>query len=390
MTYELHMFNIMGKGEFVGTVALDLRRAFDLVNHEILLRKLSLYKCDISSMKWFKSYLINRKQCVQINEYKSELNQILCGVPQGSILGPLLFILFINDLPLHVTDCKIDIFADDTTIYFSHKDLGLINNVLQNELNNIIRWCDVNKLVINVTKTKAMVISTHQKRSRYGSVELNLYISSSPIEYVNSFKILGVIIDRNLSFIEHVNSLCSSLASVLCLFWRIRSHLDVKSRLLNYNSYFMSCVTYCINAWGCALPQYLLTRLFRLQKRAVRIVFNVDYVSSTKDLFANNKLLNIYQVIYFYRSIYVYKSMNNILPSYLNKLFSQFENGERTLRSSFDNNKLSVPKVMSQTGRKAFRYCGANTWNSLPAPIRASETLITFKSLCKAYILNTV
>ena len=112
----------------------------------------------------------------------------------------------------------------------------------------------------------------------------------------------------------------------------------------------MSRVTYCINAWGCALPQYLLTRLFRLQKRAVRIVFNVDYVSSTKDLFANNKLLNIYQVIFFYRSIYVYKSMNNILPSYLNKLFSQFENGERTLRSSFDNNKLNVPKVMSQTG----------------------------------------
>ena len=88
--------------------------------------------------------------------------------------GALLFVLFINDLPLHVTDCKIDIFADDTTINFSHEDLSLINNVLQNELNNIKRWCDVNKLVINVTKTKAMVISTHQKRSRYGSAKLNL------------------------------------------------------------------------------------------------------------------------------------------------------------------------------------------------------------------------
>ena len=132
---------------------------------------LQYYECDISSMKWFKSYLINRNQCVQINEYKSELDK-------GSILGPLLFILFINDLPSHVTDFKIDIFADDTTIYVSHKDLSLINNVLQNELNNIKRWCDVTKLVVNVTKTKAMVISTHQ---RYGSVELNLHIESTPI-----------------------------------------------------------------------------------------------------------------------------------------------------------------------------------------------------------------
>ena len=110
--------------------------------------------------------------------------------PKDQFWGPFFLFMFINDLPLHVADCKIDIFADDTTIYFSHKDLSLINNVLQNELNNIKRWCDVNKLVINVTKTKAMVISTHQKQSRYGSVELNLYIESSPVEYVKSFKIL--------------------------------------------------------------------------------------------------------------------------------------------------------------------------------------------------------
>ena len=131
-------YSAISDGQLIGAVTLDLRRAFDLVSHKVLLEKLKLYKCYDSCIKWFTSYLQNTFQFVKFDDYTSDFGNLSCGVPQGSILGPLLFILFTNDLPLFLSDSSIDMFADDTTIHYINSNPLIIQNVLQNELNIII------------------------------------------------------------------------------------------------------------------------------------------------------------------------------------------------------------------------------------------------------------
>ena len=140
------------------------RKAFDLVDHTLLLKKLKYYKLSEETISWFSSYLMGRKQKVFVNNTFSEAENIICGVPQGSILGPLLFLLFINDLPLSIDNVLTDLYADDTTLYFIDKSQACIEQQLQTALHKLSEWCKENGMLINTTKTKAMLITTPQKR----------------------------------------------------------------------------------------------------------------------------------------------------------------------------------------------------------------------------------
>ena len=153
----------MDRGEVNGVIMLDLRKAFDLISHECLLEKLRIYQCDDNSSKWFRSYLTGRTQQTAIKGHLSETAVITAGVPQGSILGPLLFILYMNDLPLHI-DNNIDMFADDSTLYTTGHNVAEIQRSLQNNLNAVTTWCEDNRMVLNVAKTKCMLITTKQRR----------------------------------------------------------------------------------------------------------------------------------------------------------------------------------------------------------------------------------
>ena len=146
------------EGQMIDSIMLDLRKAFDLVNHDILLQKLRLYKVSEDSLKWFTSYLKMRKQYVYLNECKSSLKYIQSGVPQGSILGPLLCILFINEFGLHMKYCNADMYADDTTFYSSGHNVSELNSKLNDEMKIISDWCDANKMVINTKKTQCMLV----------------------------------------------------------------------------------------------------------------------------------------------------------------------------------------------------------------------------------------
>ena len=152
--------------KLVGCAMIDFRKAFNLVDHELLLRKLHIYKFDESSLSWFKSYLDNRTQQVVINNSSSSSGDVVCGVPQGSILGPLLFLLFINDLPLSLknSSVSVDLYADDTTLYYIASDKAVLESNLQKALNIVRAWCLENGMIINTDKTKLMLIASRQKK----------------------------------------------------------------------------------------------------------------------------------------------------------------------------------------------------------------------------------
>ena len=187
----------INEGKFVGTIMVDFRKAFDLVDHDLLLKKLSYYKCGSNFINLMKSYLKNRTQVVSVNGTKSNTAEISSGVPQGSILGPLLFLIFINDLPLVLSGkvSSTDMYADDTTIYDLQADMGTLRSNLQESLTILQKWCKQNGMLLNTEKTKIVLISTRQKRIRLDTRLLSLTYSEIDLQLTTGDKILSVYID---------------------------------------------------------------------------------------------------------------------------------------------------------------------------------------------------
>ena len=196
----------MTRGNYIGAVFVDLSKAFDMVNHKLLIAKLNSFGITGIENKWFKSYLNNRTQCVSINGTISNPKTIMSGVPQGSILGPLLFLLFINDMSDSIMNSTVDMYADDTLIYFCHRDVKTIETCLNNDLASLSKWLDDNLMKANVSKTNVMLLGTSAKTSRINHI--NVVMNNCTVEKVNSFKYLGVNIDANLKWNDHVSNVC--------------------------------------------------------------------------------------------------------------------------------------------------------------------------------------
>lgn len=195
----------MDQGQISGLTLIDLRKAFDLVDRPTLLQKLQLYGLNEEAVNWFRSYLSDRQfQVVIDNQFSTKAN-ITSGVPQGSILGPLLFILHMNDLPFHLTETEIDLYADDATQYASDNSLQNVEVKLNRQIQPIIHWSLMNKMVLNEEKTKVMVVASSQKLSTLQET-ICVTLNGSPIEAVTSEKLLGVYFDQTLSWTGHVDS----------------------------------------------------------------------------------------------------------------------------------------------------------------------------------------
>ena len=175
------------------------------MDHNVLLKKLKHYKLSDEALTWFASYLGKRKQKNSLNNVFSEEEIITDGVPQSSILGPLLFLMFINDLPLYTDSANTDFYADDTTLYVIGKSLETIQRNLQVALDCLAKWCKYNGMLINTTKTKAMLITTHQKRTSLTNDQLSLHLNNDMLYMMMNDKVLGIIIDNNLTWSQHVD-----------------------------------------------------------------------------------------------------------------------------------------------------------------------------------------
>ena len=208
--------------EIVGVVMVDFKKAFDLVDHNLLIDKLKRYRLSDMTIKWFSSYLIDRKQKVSISNKLSTEERVLTGVPQGSILAPLMFLLFINDLPLYTDNVKTDLYADDTTLHENDKSISNIKKKLQIALNNLQEWRKNNGMVLNTTKTKIMLITTRQKRLHITKEEIELTYNRQTLNHISEDKILGVQVDDHLLFSSHIDKTAKKITSNIWLLSRIK------------------------------------------------------------------------------------------------------------------------------------------------------------------------
>ena len=241
---------------------IDFRKAFDLVDYTLLLKKLKYYKISEETISWFSSYLLERKQNVFVNNTLSDAEDIICGVPQGSFLGPLPFLIFINDLPLNIDNVLTNLYADDTTRYCTGRAQTLIEKQLQAALHELSTWCKQNGMLINTAKTKVMLLTTPQKRIHLNKNMLLLTLNNEELKVVSSDKILGIHIDNNLTWTDHTNAVSKKIASNLWLLSRIKEYLCTDQRVQFYKAYIQPHIDYCNSVWG-GTSQRNLDRIYR-------------------------------------------------------------------------------------------------------------------------------
>jgi hypothetical protein len=346
----------LNEGNYCIAVFLDLRKAFDVCDHEILLKKLEKMGIRGIAYTWFKNYLAGRSQFVDINgEHSSTLN-IAISVIQGSILGPILFLCYINDF-YAATTLFTALFADDTTGLGKGKVLHLLTAYVNTELQKIANWLRSNKMAINTAKTKFIVFRTRGKR--VGPNDCNLVYNDNeigvqedpnliyPINRVHndgdekSFKLLGVLFDEYLTFEDHISNVCTKISKSLFCLNRIKNFVTNAAMKSLYYAMVHSHVAYCVNIYGCATAT-ALNRLVLKQKEAIRIVCHAGYRDHTNPLFKKLGILPLNEFIKYSALKFMHKFKHRRLPFTFNDtwLTNRARNPELILRNA-DN--LYVP-----------------------------------------------
>ena len=247
-----YVLDNINKNEINGICMFDLAKCFDTIDHELLFKKLSKYGLTGTELQWFTNYLNERTQVVTISGEMSNTKLIDKGVPQGSILGPLLFTIFINDFPSCLSIAFCNIFADDTMIGVSDKSITKIQQLLQNAVNEAIKWFGQNKLTLNINKCNVLIISN---KNIVHSIDI--FINGVKLPFVKSAKYLGVEIDSKLSWSNHIDGLCKKLSAQLYILRKLKQIFPTDDINCVYYGIFQSIIDYCITVWGSAAQKYL-------------------------------------------------------------------------------------------------------------------------------------
>ena len=294
--------NALDNKLFACGVFIDLQKAFDTVNHNILLDKLSYYGIRGITLQWFKSYLSNRNQFVSINGSDSESKSISIGVPQGSILGPLLFLIYINDLNKCLTFSTAYHFADDTNLLITNKSLKKINQYINHDLACLVQWLRSNKISLNAKKTELVVFKSRQTVVKK---HLNFRISGQKITPVKCIKYLGVKIDENLNFQSHLNDLSMKLTRSNGMLSKLRHYVNFETLLNVYHSIFGSHLRYACQVWGQS-HNASFNRIISLQNKAMRTIHFQSKHFNSNILYLMSGVLKIEDLVYFLNCLFVW------------------------------------------------------------------------------------
>ena len=373
----------MDNGKLIGTIFIDLKKAFDMVDHKILIEKLKIYHFNKLTVSWFVSYLENRNQTVKVGNTVSSVGILKYGVPQGSILGPLLFLLYINDLPMIIKHTEMDIYADDSTLHTADKHTSIIEKNLQKDLNSIQTWCKKNNMSINPTKTTSMLIGS-QHRIKTSS-DLLLHLNNTIIQSVKTQKVLGIHLDSNLKWDIQIDNLCKKLSTKLTLLRRISKYLSLESKKLYYNAYMLPLMDFCSIVWSNC-NKSLIMRVNKIQKATARWILKSRFDSPSAPLFKKLGWLTFENRRKLHVTVLVYKGLNKLVPSYITELINITNNSKYNLRS-VKNKDIIYLKPKTNFLKQSFSYSCIKTWNDLPVTIRESKSLTIFKKSMKEYLL---
>ena len=352
-------------GRTAAAVFCDLSKAFDCVDHGILLSKLEIYGFRGVPLRWFASFLEGRKQRVVSSGVQSAELDVQCGVPQGSVLGPILFLLYVNDIVRVQISGEITLFADDTSVLWHSDNKALLRDVISSDLIRIKEWCNSNRLSLNVSKTGILGL-----RCEIGGIELE----SQPLQELTSVRFLGVLIDGNLKFESHILRLSKKLASGCFAIRLTCSELGPEIARSVYFAVFESHLRYGIAFWGCT-SRYLLNVLVVLQKKAVRSIVNVSQRESCRPLFKEIKILTLISLFILETSSLIHKHVRGI-------------SGPMHQRDTRRVRDLRLPIPVSTLTKNSFIYNGRKIFNHLPASIKEITDLKTFKKSLKGLLME--
>ena len=368
----------LANGKYSVSIFLDLKKAFDTLDHNILLEKLQYYGIKNVYHKWFTSYLSNRKQCTIINNSVSDFSNLITGVPQGSTLGPLLFLLYINDIVESSKILKFTLFADDTNITHSDLDINNRATTVNTELKLISTWLLSNKLSLNTDKTKYIVFTGNKIITN----DIEIVICNTKIAKTSTMKYLGVYIDHKLTWRDHIDYVTNKISKSNGILHKIKHLLPKETLTTLYYTLIYPYIQYCILVWGMAFNK-TLNPLVIMQKRIIRLIEGAGYYAHTDPLFRSHGILKVHDVYHLESLKFVHSQLQ------ADTLFSltQASNIHTINTRHRTHLRPRFPRLEAQ--RRFVTYYACMKWNELPDIMKQTNNKTTFKIKAKQYILHS-
>ena len=369
----------INRGNMVGVVLIDLRKAFDTVDGNILLQKLAAM--GVTSLDWFRSYLFDREQCTQVDGVNSHFLQVTCGVPQGSILGPTLFLCYVNDMS-SCLNCHLSLYADDSALVLSGKNSGEIAANLSRELSSCKRWLIDNRLSLHVGKTESILFGSARKTKR--ATDFHVKCDDEAVQRVSSVVYLGVRLDQCLTFNDFIDRVCIDANNRISFLHRYSSMLNFQTRKLLCTTLILSKISYCISAWHPGIGKRLKDRLDVIQRKMVRFVHGWGprvHVGSNEIL--STGWLTIPKRALFFQLCHLFKARNGLAPPYLSTDLCP------TRSVHCHNTRGSNLNYFVDTARfppGTFHHGTVREWNKLPQEVKSLPTLLLFKKRLRHYM----